>query len=804
MTDTSAGSGLDASTGGVLDIEPPGGSAISPDSAPPTSAMLQAVLSASSLLLTAPDPTQVFPAVLEALALGGRFHRVMLFRTEVREGVVGSGAIAEWHQPHLLRQMDVPGGAWFPHSPSPEFAEPLSQGRPVCIHISKSSEPARSFFRSLGIKTTIGVPVRISGRVWGSLVFDDCEHERAPTTEEMALLQSTANLIGQALARQSAEEQARQSLTERQRHVAMEREASAKRRSELLLAVAQVSAALARVPGLHDGLQEAARLLLNATGVDRVSIFALDSAAAGVRLLAGAAQPGYALDPSVKATLFMLRDFPEVMAPLMRGEIYCSPTAQKSDANRDLNARLGVKTDLHVPILVDGQFWGQINLDDCREQRSWTDGEIETLIAAAEVVSASLRRRQIEQQTAKAISEEQAKRAADLALRLDQSARVNSSMARLVGQLQSESDLDQLVPAMLETCAEIVGANAAAVILRDASNKLRVQALVASGRAGRELSPAAASSNGGDKADATTLSVNVDALAAPTWIDAAYSPHSGVLAALTSEGAARHVALVPLRVADQPAGLCALAFASDRRADIELSSLLENVGQYLALALRAGRLGVMAREAATLRERNRLAREIHDTLAQGLIGVVLHLRAAVEAMQRGSTLPEDRQLVSRVSSALALAESSLGEARRSVRALLPPKLDDMTLPNALRSSFEDTLRGHDVTASFDIDEPQVALPDSVQATLLRICQEAAANIVKHARATKARLSLSQDDGTITLHIEDNGVGFESGWNHAGFGLRIMRERAEDVGAQLRVSSGRGQGTQLEVRVRPQL
>jgi signal transduction histidine kinase len=203
---------------------------------------------------------------------------------------------------------------------------------------------------------------------------------------------------------------------------------------------------------------------------------------------------------------------------------------------------------------------------------------------------------------------------------------------------------------------------------------------------------------------------------------------------------------------------------------------------------------VKAREAAVLEERQRLAREIHDTLAQGLTGVVTQLEAAEAALQ-------DRPEAARghLDTARRLARESLGEARRSVHALRPGPLEEGRLVDAIAAVARDWSRTSGVPAAVTSVGEARPLPSETEVTLLRVAQEALANAGRHARPSAVALTLAFGDGQVSLDVTDDGVGFDpaarrSGNGSGGFGLTAMRERVATLRGSLDVESGPGQGT----------
>ncbi|KAB2593163.1 sensor histidine kinase, partial [Streptomyces arboris] len=203
------------------------------------------------------------------------------------------------------------------------------------------------------------------------------------------------------------------------------------------------------------------------------------------------------------------------------------------------------------------------------------------------------------------------------------------------------------------------------------------------------------------------------------------------------------------------------------------------------------------RTAGTLAERERLAREIHDTLAQGLSSIQLLLRAAER------TLPEDAPAAAHVRAAREAAQANLAEARSFVRALTPPDLEHGSLAAALERLCARTT-GPDLTVRFAVSGTPVELPTPYEVALLRTAQSALANTVRHAGAGRAEITLSFMDTSVALDVVDDGRGFDPSGapvaerGDGGFGLPAMRSRAATLGGTLSVESAPGQGTALAV------
>ena len=206
-----------------------------------------------------------------------------------------------------------------------------------------------------------------------------------------------------------------------------------------------------------------------------------------------------------------------------------------------------------------------------------------------------------------------------------------------------------------------------------------------------------------------------------------------------------------------------------------------------------------ARDTGVSEERRRMAREIHDTLAQGLMGIITQLQAA----QRNGVGDDDA--ARHVNQAIDLARDSLTEARRSVQALAPQPLAGARLPDAIQDVAQrwSDLHGLDVSVT-TTGTPRVMRPE-IEVALLRTAQEALANVAKHARASRVGLTLSYMEDLVTLDVRDDGVGFATvnGTEprrprdaQGGFGLSAMRQRVEGVAGRLEVESEPDAGTAI--------
>ena len=220
--------------------------------------------------------------------------------------------------------------------------------------------------------------------------------------------------------------------------------------------------------------------------------------------------------------------------------------------------------------------------------------------------------------------------------------------------------------------------------------------------------------------------------------------------------------------------------------------LAQSLAQHVMMAVHGQQVAEQERQAAILKERARLARDVHDTLAQGFTGVILQMEAAEEALFDEN--PD--AAVQRVRRAREIARESLGEARRSVHALRPQALDKSGFAEALQSMLKNTTAGTSLRTSFCSEGKPMVLPANVEETLLRIGQEALSNALKHAHPTEFHIRLCFKSDAVRLELFDNGKGFVVGQTNGGVGLLGMKERAEQIGATLTISSEPGKGTKV--------
>jgi PAS domain S-box-containing protein len=230
-----------------------------------------------------------------------------------------------------------------------------------------------------------------------------------------------------------------------------------------------------------------------------------------------------------------------------------------------------------------------------------------------------------------------------------------------------------------------------------------------------------------------------------------------------------------------------------RPEEIELAQALAHQAM---LAIQLNEFAEQSRQAAVLEERNRLARDIHDTLAQGFTGVIVQL----EALEDAIACCRRKEANEHLRRASELARESLNEARRSVRALRPQALQRGNFWEALKGIVKNTTAGTALHTTFNLRGKLRNLPQYWQENLMHIGQEALTNALKYAHPRNFETRLVFNTKELRLELCDDGDGFKVKAQHDGFGLAGMRERVEQMGGNLTISSASGKGTKIAVRL----
>lgn len=366
------------------------------------------------------------------------------------------------------------------------------------------------------------------------------------------------------------------------------------------------------------------------------------------------------------------------------------------------------------------------------------------------------------------------------------------ALARVSQSINAALALPEVLEAIAEASRSVLGAGRCAVYLLDPETD-ELRCVLAQGLSAayiRAVSQVYRQIPGGE----------VIATRRPLVIrDAANDPRLAAIHESVRHEGYRSVALLPLVHGDETLGMLAFYHETERDYSPEELELAQTFANHAAIAIKNARLFDRSREVAALEERNRLAREIHDTLAQGLTGIVVQLEAAERL-----ALKQPQRAAACLERAKQLARQSLEEARRSLWNLRPTPLEGHSLQEALRQAVAHFGEQDGLEARFVVRGRERRLPANDELHLYRIAQEALTNVRKHARARRVTVELIFDEDALRLSIADDGIGGVElngeARRNAGLGLAGMRERAKLLGGELRIESPPGAGTRITVLV----
>jgi signal transduction histidine kinase len=256
---------------------------------------------------------------------------------------------------------------------------------------------------------------------------------------------------------------------------------------------------------------------------------------------------------------------------------------------------------------------------------------------------------------------------------------------------------------------------------------------------------------------------------------------------------------VPLFVKNKNFGALTLYYRQERQFSAEDIALALAFADQAALAFETARLYSEAQGKAALEERQRLARELHDSVSQALFGIALGTNSALTLLEQDR---DPRRVQQALEYVLSLAETGMAEMRALIFELRPESLETEGLLAGITKQAASLKSRHRIEVQLNMSEEEPDLSLEVKEALYRICQEALHNIIKHAHAKEVKLGLNWHKGEeVQLEIRDNGVGFDTGGSFPGhLGLRSMQERVERLKGRFEMDSFPGSGTHLKVKL----
>lgn len=269
----------------------------------------------------------------------------------------------------------------------------------------------------------------------------------------------------------------------------------------------------------------------------------------------------------------------------------------------------------------------------------------------------------------------------------------------------------------------------------------------------------------------------------------------GVRAANKREGV-RSSMTAPIRLGEDVTGAFGLSYCEPRTFSNDEQRLLQSLAQRAGLAIQNAHLYEQSQRAATLDERQRLSRELHDSVTQSLYGISLYAEAAIRAMDEGETEPATANL----REIRDTTQEALGEMRLLLFDLRPALLQEHGLAAAIRARLEAVEARAGIRTNF-VSEGEERLAPEAEQELYRVAQEALNNVLKHAHAASVEVRVTVAPRVAVLEISDDGVGFDPLLRGAGaLGVPGMRERLERLGGSLRIESSPDAGTRVHAEV----
>jgi signal transduction histidine kinase len=455
---------------------------------------------------------------------------------------------------------------------------------------------------------------------------------------------------------------------------------------------------------------------------------------------------------------------------------------------RSAFAAIGVESSYSVPIRVKEQWWGVLCLDYCQSPVRISPAEIAMLKTIAACIGSAIQR----DRTSKAILQAERDRAAELK-------KANEVLKKSLDYLATETSLDKFLGQILGAIAEQFDSPLAeywyhpddtayigmmswhgrtydrAAILQQYPDRFGVD--------GFPVPP--------EMMSIEDLQLHKQYFITEDWLTDPYFKH---VKWLPPDNLYKQIN-VPLLLGGKCIGALVVRMPSGHQIATEQIELAQALAHQVILVVQFTRLAEEAKQAAIYEERNRLAGEIHDTLAQTFTGISVQLELIKYLNPQHST--EVRSILDRISS---LAQTGLSEARRSVWSIYSANEDFADLAQQLADCIENLTAGTDLHAQIDIVGTPTPLSSFLGVNLLRIGQESIANTVKHAQATTLTIELNYSLDRVSLCIRDNGCGFSGQVQTAGFGLISISERVDRIGGQLRITTQPGQGTEIFVQV----
>ena len=789
---------------------------------------LEATANAANKLLEISDLDEGINAALKVLGESLDCDRVAVmqnFEDSTEKSLGYIKLVQEWDSPGISRQISHSELVQIPSEGIEDWFLTLKAGGWIGGILKELKGPFRTAMAQLNVKSTYAVSIFVKNSYWGAIGVDFCREARRLTPAEIAVFKTAASCVGSAIARQ----QIQQAKEEADRNILLEREQAAiekakqleesnlvlSLRDKWLEATANAANKLLEIADLNEGINAALKVLGESLECDRIGImqyFEEDSTVSSQFVCQKYEWNSAGIVSQIDhprlhkiSNLGMEKYFAKIIA----GEWIGSFIEEFPEPFRSGQIELGVKSTYAVPIFVNNQFWGILGIDFCREVRRLTLSEIAVFKTAASCIGSTISRQQIQQSKEEAernILLEREQAAVEKAEQLQQSNLVLSSRdqwleatANAANKLLEIADLDEGINAALKVLGESLNCDRVAVMQHFEDDTEECQAFLRglyewnSTYAIRQISHPKLNKISWQGMEDWLIEMKAGEFTGGT-IDEIHEPFRSEQIEL----GVKSTYAVPIFVGNVFWGILATDFCREpRRLTLPEIAVFKTAASCVGSAIFRQQIQQEKdrAELAVLDERNRMAREIHDTLAQAFTGISLQLEAAKSSLTTESDVVRQRLI-----QAKNLAKEGITEARRSVRALRPEVLE-LGLIAALQQLIDKMYSGTDIKVEMVIEGESYNLNSAIEAELFRIAQEAITNSLRSAHASEVCIQLVYEADAIHLKIEDDGIGFNPELlSNQGFGLLGMQERSDRLNGNLVLNSAIGKGTEITVTV----
>jgi signal transduction histidine kinase len=655
----------------------------------------------------------------------------------------------------------------------------------------------RALFAKLGVRALVWLPLVFGADLIGVLAVRMSE-ERVVDDEALELAHALAQQVTVALELTRRAQQAKQAA------IAVEREKLANEEASKLAktnaALKQSLQALAQDPDLNSFFGHLLVEMARQFETNASAVFIIERP--NRRLLPhliyenGHLIRGEDSDhPIVKNPRMFADDDPVWLTfcrnqPVIRRNPHSDTTLGWTEAHRAYYTKKGITGILNVPLIFGGEVVGTLALQ-FRDQRNIDQEAVELAQTFGLQATLALQLTKMAEQSKQiAIAQEQAQFARQKATELG---KANEALRACLDSLASVPELDEFLGQVMGAMTQQLGAASSVLRLRNFEKNVLTLDLVF--QDGRVMTPAEAKY----PTELQTIPVDerqLNLLKQPATVlhlrDATNALPEKFRSYLLGLSVKTSL-VIPLSSASQLIGSVTFRFTEDREFRPDEIEIARALASQASLAIQLTRLANGARQSAVLGERNRLAGEIHDSLAQSFVGISMQLDAAEAAASKAKNLAH-------IQRANELAQFGLAEARRSVLSLRSG-----VQPGGLVKSVQQLVERSNVPGILRCELqseniPEESIPPQVQHELVRICQEAMSNAVRHARPTVITTTLRWSAPNLTLQVTDNGSGIRENRleQTAGFGMANMRGRVEKLGGKLQIETGAGRGTSIIV------